>query len=74
MENFKKLVYEQKDITGVIELTLYNENGRLHLSSASGDRGGKELDKSLLRQVINNKESLLPSGGRQLGRTVFACR
>jgi len=59
MENFKKLVHEQKDIAGVIEIALYDKDGALHLSSASGNLKGKELDKSLFQQVINKREMLL---------------
>jgi methyl-accepting chemotaxis protein len=59
MENFKKLVHEQKDIAGVVEIALYENNGALHLSSASDDIEGKILDKSLFQQVMNKKEMLL---------------
>lgn len=69
MSNFKKLLASQRDIEGVLDVSLYDRQGKLNLSSAEGQVGQKQLDQEAFRKITSTKKPFQVQKGGQL--TVF---
>lgn len=56
MTNFKKLVDKQKEISGVVEVALYDRNGLLNVSSLGKEADGKRLADDLFKRIAAAKD------------------
>ncbi|MDH4321631.1 MAG: methyl-accepting chemotaxis protein [Desulfobulbaceae bacterium] len=51
MKNFEKLILRQKNITGVLDVTLYDREGKVNLSSSGHDNATKSIEPQVLQQL-----------------------
>ncbi|MCP3891621.1 MAG: methyl-accepting chemotaxis protein [Desulfobulbaceae bacterium] len=57
MKNFKKLLDEQKNIKGVVDISLYDRKGALDISSSFDDAKGKDqLDEAMFQRLLDEQE------------------
>lgn len=55
MKNFQRLLVRQKEIQGVLEVSLYDRNGNLNLSSKGETTAGKQLPPELRNEILQKK-------------------
>ncbi len=56
MGNFHKLLSRQKDIKGVLDVTLYDQHGKANLSSSSQNLEGNFLDRKIFENISDKKD------------------
>ncbi|MBU1054672.1 MAG: methyl-accepting chemotaxis protein [Proteobacteria bacterium] len=56
MENFHKLLLRQRDITGVLDVTLYDQQGKANLSSSTNNLEGMVLDDKIFKNITEKKD------------------
>ncbi len=56
MKNFQKLIMNQKNTKGVIDVSLFDRNGRVNLSSSGDTPPEEELSNALLNELSANQE------------------
>lgn len=59
MKNFQKLLTQQMEVTGVIEATLYDREGRINLSSSTGASEDSQQSARLPEHLLRAKETVL---------------
>ncbi len=62
MKNFKKILDRQKEIKGIIDVSLYNRNGRVDMSTSGHSREGNMLDSTILGRLKSDKENIIQTG------------
>ena len=59
MKNFEKLLVRQKNIPGVLDVSLYDREGAVNLSSSgAGHDSGRKLDPQIHQQILSKKDSI----------------
>ena len=66
MKNFEKLLIRQKEINGVIDVSLYDNLGRINLSSSGTGKNGNTLDAALQQQLFTEKKHVRIEGADSL--------
>ena len=55
MKNFLKLLYQQNEVPGVLDVSLYDRNGKMNLSSTDGATEAEILDVAMLGTLAEGK-------------------
>jgi methyl-accepting chemotaxis protein len=58
MKNFRKLLVHQKDVPGVVEVSLYDKNGCINLSSSAETMTGRQMPPDIQRRLDEQKETI----------------
>lgn len=58
MKNFKKLLADQNETKGVVDISLYDLSGRLNLSSSESDRPVEQLEGSLVARLADKGQAV----------------
>jgi len=66
MKNFKDLLAVQKNIEGVLDVSLYDKNGRLNVSSTGEEKSGKALEPALYQEILAKKKALEIQGDSEI--------
>ncbi len=57
MRNFKRLLKRQKKIEGVMDVSLYDREGKLDMSSSDEGKGEKQLSDELIRKLSSDQST-----------------
>ena len=52
MKNFEKLIQSQKNIAGVLDVSLYDRDGMVNLSSSGNDNAGQKIDPQIQQTLL----------------------
>jgi len=66
MKGFKELVRQQTQIEGVMDVSLYDREGRLNLSSSTEDVRDKGLEADIFKQIIESKQTVQTRTDREM--------
>jgi len=58
MKNFLKLLYQQNEVPGVVDASLYDRNGKMNLSSTDGSGEAEILSADLMRSLMASKGAI----------------
>lgn len=63
MKNFQKLLWNQRNIEGVIDVSLFDRDGNLDMSSSEKNGAGTGLDRELFHQASTGKKRFARKNG-----------
>ena len=55
MRNFEKLLVSQKNIQGVLDVSLYDREGNINISSSGNNKDGDKIDQQVQQQLNGQK-------------------
>lgn len=66
MKNFQKLLYQQQQIRGVVEASLYDRDGQLNLSSKAGAAASQSLPPAIQKKLAAAQEIIIENSKNSL--------
>ncbi|MDH5297497.1 MAG: methyl-accepting chemotaxis protein [Desulfobulbaceae bacterium] len=63
MKNFEKLLIRQKEIPGVLDVSLYDREGKINLSSSASKETGKQLPPDVQKMLVGKKSEVTITEG-----------